>query len=47
VEPPEQGRLVTIPQVRDYTTDINDALLSRSKSVASMFALLSGNDASP
>ena len=27
----------------DYTTDINDALLSRSKSVASMFALLSGN----
>ena len=40
VEPPEQGRVVAIPQVADYTTDISDALLSLSKSVASTFAFL-------
>ena len=40
VEPPEQGRVVAIAQVGDYTTDISDAPLSRSKPVASMFAFL-------
>ena len=40
VEPPEQGRVVAIPQVGDYTTDTSDATLSRSKPVASTFAFL-------
>jgi len=48
VEPPEQRRVVAIPQVGgDYTTDISDAPLSRSKPVAWTFAFLSGNAASP
>jgi len=41
------GSSIALRQPGDYTTDINDALLSWSKSVASMFALLSGNAASP
>ena len=41
VEPPEQGRVVAIPQVGgDYTSDISASLLSRSKPVASTFAFL-------
>jgi putative transposase len=47
VEPPEQGRVVAIPQVGDYTTDTSDAPLSRNKPVASTFAFLNGNSASP
>jgi hypothetical protein len=47
VEPPEQGRVVAIPQVGDYTTGISDAPLSWSKPVASTFAFLTGNAASP
>jgi hypothetical protein len=47
VEPPEQGHVVAIPQVGDYTTDTSDAPLSRNKPVASTFAFLSGNSVSP
>ena len=36
-------RVVAIPQVGDYTTDISDAPLNWSKPVAPMFAFLSEN----
>jgi Integrase core domain len=45
VESPEQGCVVAIPQVGDYTTDISEAPLNWSKPIAPMFAFLSGNAA--
>jgi hypothetical protein len=48
VESPEQGRVVArFLRSGDYTTDISDAPLGRSKPVASTVAFLSGNAASP